>query len=235
MPGEFRRTQNYIGRAGQPIDQMRFVPPPVREMESALDDLEQFMSGERHYSPLIDLAIIHYQFETIHPFRDGNGRIGRLLIILLLCSWQLLPQPLLYMSSYFEKRRDAYRDLMLRVSQRGDWNSWFSFFLEGVIVQSHDAIARSDKLLALQQLYRDKLQAMRSPALTLKLIDSLFATPAVTAERAARLLQVTIATAQNHINRLVDLDILTEITGEKRGRMYIPKDIFDVIQQDHSG
>ena len=230
MPGEFRRSQNFIGSKGLALQTMRFVPPPVTEMEASLDSLEAFISGDRYYSPLIDLALIHYQFETIHPFRDGNGRIGRLMIILILCGWEVLPQPLLYMSSFFEKHKDEYRDLLLAVSQQAAWNDWIEFFLRGVVEQSEDAIMRSDRLLMLQQRYREELQSARSSALSLKLIDSLFETPHTTAERAAKLLEVTIATAQNHINRLVSLGVLSEVTGNKRGRLYVAGDIFGVIE-----
>lgn len=138
-PGEFRDEQNLIGEQGQSPAQARFVPPPHKDMIEALYALEKYMATPTDIPVLIQLALIHYQFETIHPFMDGNGRIGRLLTTLLLCERGCLPDPLLYLSAYFERNRDAYMDALLLVSQRGSWEDWIIFFLRGVLEQAKDA------------------------------------------------------------------------------------------------
>jgi Fic family protein len=128
-PGEFRKSQNWIGPPGCTLNESRFVPPPVEDMNIALDAFEKYLHEKNSYPPLVRLALIHHQFESIHPFLDGNGRIGRLLISLFLVHWGLLPYALLYLSAFFERNRDAYYDLLLAVSQKGAWNEWLSFFL----------------------------------------------------------------------------------------------------------
>ncbi len=228
-PGEFRESQNFIGQRGQPVEEARFVPPPVPEMNKALDAFERFLHTPTELPFLIQLALIHYQFETIHPFMDGNGRIGRLLIPLLLCERGNLPQPLLYLSGYFEQNRDAYSDRLLRVSQTGAWSEWVQFFLQGVNDQSKDAVRRSTRLLNLWQQYRDKMQAARSSALLLQLVDELFAFPAVTITYAQRQLGVTYRSAQLNVQKLVDAGILKEQTGRKRKRIFTAPEIVAII------
>lgn len=231
-PGSFRNTQNHIGTEESPIELARFVPPPVQEMLESLHDLENYMQNPYEPEPLVKLALIHYQFEAIHPFLDGNGRIGRLLITLLLCDWSLLPVPLLYMSSYFEKHRTTYKDLLLAVSQTGGWNEWIDFFLEGVLEQSADAAKRARMLLNLREHYRQILQSTQRSTHPLTLIDELFHSPAITAERTRQLLRVTPATAQATINRLVEIDFLQEATGRTRNRIYIAPGILEIIEKD---
>jgi Fic family protein len=176
-PGEFRYVQNYIGQQGQPINTARFVPPPVDQMNQCLQELEKYWGNPSELPALVELALIHHQFEAIHPFRDGNGRIGRLLITLLLCERKLLPQPLLYLSAYLERNRNAYMDHLLAISQRGAWVEWVNFFLRGVAEQSQDAVERLNRLLELWRGYRQKLQLAQSSALCLKLVDELFRIP----------------------------------------------------------
>ena len=144
--GEFRKVQNYIGVEGQGIETARFVPPPVSELGSVLDHFEKFVGQPTNLPLLIALALIHYQFETIHPFVDGNGRIGRLLLSLLLCERELLPMPLLCLSAYFENHRNAYVDLLADVSRNAQWEPWIAFFLRGVAEQSGAAIAQTKRL-----------------------------------------------------------------------------------------
>jgi Fic family protein len=229
-PGEFRKTQNFIGRPGQTIQQARYVPPPPSEVMAGLDAFEKYLHADRTWPHLIELALIHYQFEAIHPFEDGNGRIGRLLISLLLCERGILSHPLLYLSAYFERHRDAYYDLLLEVSRKGQWSAWVQFFLQGVLEQSNDAQRRSQLLLRLQEKYRQKAQTARSSALALKLVDELFAHPAITVTQAQKILKVTYHSAQNNILRLVDAGILREFTGRRRNRIFIAPDIISVIE-----
>ncbi len=183
---------------------------------------------------LIRLAAIHYQFEAIHPFLDGNGRIGRLLITLLLCKEGALPEPLLYLSAYFERYRNDYYRLLLAVSQSGKWIDWISFFLRGVAEQSRDALVRSDRLLQLWKNYRGEFQSARSSALQLRLVDQLFAYPAITANQAAKLLQVTHRSAQLNIEKLIRKGILKEATGKQRNRVFIAPHIVKIIEATHA-
>jgi Fic family protein len=229
-PGEFRRSQNWIGPPGCTLMEATFVPPPEDEMKETLDYFEKYLHAPSELPPLIRLALIHYQFEAIHPFLDGNGRIGRLMLILLLCARGLLPQPLLYLSAYFEQHRQRYYDLLLAVSQAGAWSAWVTFFLEGVAQQSQDALRRSDRLLHLWQEYRQKLQSPKSSSLSLQLLDQLFSYPAITAGGAAKRLGVTHRTAQLHIEKLVRLQILREETGRRRNRVFVAPEIVRIIE-----
>lgn len=232
-PGEFRRRQNYIGHRGQPIQDARFVPPPVTEMEKCLDQFERFLHSGSDLPFLLQLALIHYQFEAIHPFLDGNGRLGRLLISLLMSERGVLPQPLLYLSAFFEHNRDAYMDHLLAVSQRGAWIDWIHFLLRGVAEQAADATRRSQRLLDLRQQYRDRLQATpRTSALALRLVDEIFAFPALTARKARDVLQVTTVSAQRNINKLVKAGILAERTGRARNRVYVASEILSTIEAE---
>jgi len=230
-PGEFRRTQNWIGPPGCTLMDATYVPPPVDEMIEALGLFEKYLHNESQLPPLIRVALIHYHFEAIHPFLDGNGRIGRLLIALLLCSGGLLPQPMLYLSAYFERHRAQYYHLLLGVSQRGEWIEWIRFFLEGIEVQSLDAITRSDHLLTLWSAYRTRMQEARASGLLLGLVDQLFSYPAITTKKAAELLEVTQRSAQLNINKLVDAGILVEATGQKRNRVYVAQEIISTIER----
>jgi Fic family protein len=158
-PGEFRRTQNWIGPKGCTIHEARFVPPPVPEMKRALDELEKYIHQEGKEVPvLVEVALVHYQFEAVHPFADGNGRIGRLLIPLMLLARGRMPEPLLYLSAFFERNREAYMDMLLRVSQHGAWNEWIRFFLQAVLECAQEAITQVEGLLELRRRYHARLQ-----------------------------------------------------------------------------
>lgn len=234
-PGEFRRSQNWIGPAGCTLMDATYVPPPVDEMHDALGQLEQYLHAPSALPLLIRLAGIHYQFEAIHPFLDGNGRIGRLLMTLLLCSEGALSEPLLYLSAYFEQRREDYYRLLLGVSQAGRWDEWISFFLQGVAEQSKDAIGRSEQLLTLWQTYRATLQSARSSALQLQLVDELFSYPAITIGQAAKRLNVTQRSAQLNVEKLVRKGILREETGKKRNRVFMAPEIIKIIEASRAG
>ena len=230
-PGEFRQTQNSTGQPGRPIEEARYVPPPAAQMTQALSEFELYLHSSSDLPFLIQLSLIHYQFEAIHPFLDGNGRIGRLLISLLLWGKGYLAQPLLYLSPYFEKNRGTYIDLLLRVSQADQWSEWIDFFLDGVTEQSRDTVIRHGRLLALQRDYRERTQTARASALQLQLVDYLFAFPAITVAAAQTSLDVTYASALRNIEKLVALGILQEVTGQRRNRIYAATEIIGIIDE----
>lgn len=229
-PGEFRTSQNWIGPPGALIDGATFVPPPPEEMWQALDALERYLHAGDPLPPLVRLAAIHYQFEAIHPFLDGNGRVGRLLVSLLLHHWQLLPQPLLYLSAFFEGHRNDYYRLLLEVSTTGRWNEWISFFAQAVADQATDALTRSSQLLDLREGYRARLQSARASALPLRLVDELFMRPAITVALAQQALGVTWRAAQLNVDKLVAAGILAEVTGHARNRVYLAGEIVSLLE-----
>ena len=227
--GEFRRMQNFIGRRGYGIDAAIYVPPPVAELNEALYAFERFITSAQELPILIQLALIHYQFEAIHPFVDGNGRIGRLLIPLLLCERGVLPQALLYLSDYLERNRAEYFRRLLDVSLQGAWLEWIEFFLRGVVHQSRSTIDRSNALLRLWQHYRQVLQSEAVTARSFQLLDALFERPTITIARAAELLGVTRRAAQLIVERFERLGLLEEVTGQQRNRVYLARPIYDVL------
>lgn len=207
-PGEYKPDQNWIG--GRTIETARFVPPPPAETRVCMDELERFINREGKRYPLLDMALVHYQFETVHPFMDGNGRVGRMLISLMAVADGLLDMPALYVSPVIERRKDDYIDLMFGVSARGEWNAWIEFFLDCVVESCKDTIATIDRLIALHDDYRHRASgAMRSPN-ALTLVDHLFEQPAMTVNDAAGILGVTYAAARTTIDRLIALDILSQ-------------------------
>lgn len=229
-PGDFRRSQNWIGPAGSTLETALYVPPPVEEMLAALGVLENFIHAPSDLPPLIRLGLIHYQFEAIHPFLDGNGRVGRLLIALLLSAWQLLPQPLLYLSAYFESNRRDYYDLLLAVSQRAAWEEWLLYFLEGIKQQCLDAVDRISRLQALRARYQAKVQTRRAPARLLRVIDLLFAQPVLTARQVESTLEINFPSAQRLIDQLVQAGLLREITGGRRNRVYRADEVLKILE-----
>jgi Fic family protein len=233
-PGQFRKEQNWIAAPGRPLHEARYVPPPPLQMRDTLDAFETFLHAESDLPSLVRMALIHYQFEAIHPFDDGNGRIGRLLIPLLLCKEGLLPRPLLYLSAYFEKHRQQYMDGLLAVSQRGAWEAWIRFFLQGVMEQSQDAVRRSDQLLQLWSTYRQRLQAASSSGLALRLVDKLFEAPVTSMQGVVQRLNITPRSAQMTIDRLVNAEILQETTGRQRNRVYVASEILRAVEQSEA-
>ena len=227
-PGEFRTSQNWIGRPGCVLNEADFVPPPPSEMHAALDAFEEYLHEEDDQPGLVRLAFIHYQFEAIHAFLDGNGRIGRLLVSLLLVRWELLPLPLLYLSVFFKQHRGDYYDLLHAVRERGAWEEWVEFFLRGVAEQANDAIGRAKQLQDLQANWHARLATERS-ALASRLADMLFETPVISIPQVECSLNVTYPTAQKHVQRLVEADILQQTGESSYGKTFAAWEIFDVI------
>lgn len=231
-PGEFRRCPVMIGRPGQSYEQARFVPPHHTLLKAVLHDFELFLHASRELPLVVQLALIHYQFEAIHPFMDGNGRMGRLLITLLLCERGILTEPLLYLSAYFEKHNDAYRDHLLAVSQRGAWEEWIAFFAAGIAEQSHDAVRRARLLLELQQQYRERMQKASQSSAVLKLVDRLFTSPFVTITGVAGLLNVTHRAATKNVEKLVEQQILQATDpSRKTRRVYYAQEIVELLNR----
>jgi Fic family protein len=229
-PGEFRRSQNWIGPPGCTLMDATFVPPPEAEMHLTLGELEMYLHTPSYIPPIIRLALIHYQFESIHPFLDGNGRVGRLLVTLLFCAEGLLTQPLLYLSAFFERHQQEYYRLLLAVSQQGAWSEWIAFFLRGVADQSRDGVKRASRLLNLWNEYRERLQSTRTSILMLRLVDLLFANPVTTVKVAANRLHVTQKAIRLNIEKLVDENILREVTGQQRNRVFLASAIMDIME-----
>ncbi len=227
-PGEFRRTQNWIGPPGCSLNDATFVPPPPDRLLDGLSDFEKFLHQASSLPPIVRMAMIHYQFEALHPFLDCNGRIGRLLVTLLLCAEGVLPDPLLYLSAYFEQHRDEYYTRLLSVSTHARWTEWLVYFLRGVTEQSMDAVDRASRLIDLRSSLHQRMRSARLSALLLKLIDALFNLPAVTVASAARLLDVTPRAANMSIQKLVQAGVLTEVTGNRRNRVWIADEIRSV-------
>ncbi|NHM26840.1 Fic family protein [Desulfofundulus sp. TPOSR] len=233
-PGEFRRVQNWIGPPGSTLANAVFVPPPVSKLPALLDSFEKFLHEDIQLPPLLKLAMIHYQFEAIHPFLDGNGRLGRMLIVLLLCAWDILPQPLLYLSPYFESQRASYYDLLQAVNTSSAWESWFIFFLRGIRYQARDAITRATKLQELQVAYRERFQRSRISGGLLSLCDLLFSFPVVSIPQVAQQLNVTYSMAKRYMENLIKEGVLYEITGRNRNRLYMAREIIAILEKPPS-
>lgn len=232
-PGEFRRSQNWIGPPGCTLGDATYVPPPPERLWDCLDPFEKQMHAEQPLPPLLAVACLHYQFEAIHPFIDGNGRVGRLLIVLLLSDWGLLPDPLLDLSAYLEPRRDEYYARLLAVSTDGDWHGWLRFFLTAVERQATDAVSRAQRLQTLRDEYRASFATARSSALLGVLTDALFERPALTIPHAAKLLDVTHRTARLNIGKLVDAGILVEVGQRPRNKLFLATGVLRAVEGQH--
>lgn len=228
-PGEFRQSQNWIGPAGANLNEATFIPPPVAEMQECLGELEKFLHSDTKLPPIIQAAMVHYQFETIHPFLDGNGRIGRLLITLLLCQKNVLSRPLLYLSAFFEKHRAQYYELLLNISRSGQWRKWIEFFLQAVTEQSDDAVSRSRHLLELLRNYSQLAREKHLAPTAGQLVEFIFMKPVLNAKTAQELLKVSYPSAQYALASLENAGILTEITGRKRAKAYAAKEILQAL------
>jgi Fic family protein len=219
-PGEFRRTQNWVGPSGCQLKDASFVPPPPEELANVLGQLESFLH-EASLPPLIHAGLAHAQFETIHPFLDGNGRVGRLLITFLLCERKVLSKPLLYLSVYLKKHRAEYYDRLQAVRIDGAWEAWIGFFLQGVLEVAQAAHSTAKQIEALRQQHQQLLQREgKSSANLLRALDTLFEQPIQTAAGLADKLKLSYPTANGLISRLQELGVLNELTGYKRNRRF---------------
>jgi Fic family protein len=221
-PGELRRTQNWIGPEGSTLARATFVPPPPEEVPSALADLETFLHQQDDIPLLIKIGLAHAQFETIHPFLDGNGRVGRLLITFLMCERRALAKPLLYLSHYFKAHRETYYQRLQAVRDSGDWEGWLEFFLRGVAEVSAQATETARRILLLREQHRSVIAETlgRAAGNGHRILEHLYEHPIVSARQVQALIKTTFAGANQIVHRLVATGILQEITGHTRHRRF---------------
>lgn len=227
IPGEFRRSQNWIGPPGSTPTTAPYVPPPPDRLMETLSNWELFLHERGRYPDLVQCALMHEQFEAIHPFLDGNGRLGRLLIALFLIERDRLSLPVLSLSAFFEARRQDYYEALQRVRTHGDWGAWLRFFLAGVEETALDAVTQAERIM---DLHEDLRQRLRQKPNASALLDELFANPFVTVSRAARLLKVSYPTAKQSVAYLQGEEMLEEVTGRAWGRLYRASSILAVIE-----
>jgi Fic family protein len=230
-PGEFRRSQNWIGPAGSTLHTATFVPPPYHELASHLSAWENYLHSDSSEPVLVKAALLHYQFEAIHPFLDGNGRIGRLLITLFLCEQNVLSEPLLYLSSYFEKFRDEYYQHLLSVSTQGTWKEWLTYFLTGVRDTAAEALDDTHRLMDLYQKYRTLMdQEKRVPGAAASTLDALFAAPMLSIAQHSERSGMSYANVAKAVEFWVKHGLLTEVTMKQRYRIFTAPAIMDATR-----
>jgi Fic family protein len=228
-PGRFRNIQNWIGKPGSTVATASYIPPPPGEVEPCLAAWEKFLH-ESNLPPLVTIALAHYQFEAIHPFIDGNGRVGRLLITLFLIERQILPAPLLYLSAFFEASRRDYYDGLRGISERGAWNDWIEYFLLGVARMSEDALSRATRINQLLAQWQKRVSGASSKS-PLRVVELLGANPFITTNGVANRLGVAFTTAQRAIERLERVGIVKQMSEAKRDRVYCAGALLDILEE----
>lgn len=230
QPGEFRNSQNWIG--GATINDAVFVPPVQSSVPELMSDIEKFIHNEELFFPeLLKIALVHYQFETIHPFLDGNGRVGRLLIPLYLVSKGILGRPILYLSDFFETHRGLYYDNLMNVREKNDINQWFKFFLVGIIETTKKGISTFDSILQLQKQNDTKIQSLGSRAANAqKITNYLYQRPVINAEKVSEIAGISMPSAYKLIGAMEEIEILKEVTGGQRGRVYVFEDYIKLFR-----
>ncbi|HWP90757.1 MAG TPA: Fic family protein [Thermodesulfobacteriota bacterium] len=229
-PGELRQSQNWIGPPGCLLNEAIYVPPPVEEMNQALGEWEEYLNLDQDEAPLIQCALMHYQFEAIHPFLDGNGRIGRLLITFFLCERGYLTQPLLYLSAFFERFRNEYYSRLLDVSQKGEWRRWIEFFLRGVTIQSRGAISDAKKILDLHAKYQKKLERTKKiPESAHRLVDEIFLNPVISISGLSKKWNIPFISVKRGVSRLMEIGFLEEVKGRKRNKLFLASELMRVL------
>lgn len=229
-PGEFRRTQNWIGPAGATLAQATYVPPPPDSLLGHLSAWEKFLHDQM-LPPLIHAALMHYQFEAIHPFLDGNGRVGRLLITLELCGRKILPAPFLYLSAFFDATRVEYYEALGRVSEHGDWSNWVQYFLNGVARQAEDALSRAERANRLLEHWRQKLAGNAHAKAAMQSVDLLGGNPFLTPRGAQQRLGVAYNTVMRAIGQLEKQGIIKEVSGSRRDRVYCARKLLQIFEE----
>ncbi len=233
QPGSFRTSQNWIGRPGATLMNADFVPPPPADLDRLMSNLENFIHEHNVYPSLVKVALVHAQFETIHPFLDGNGRLGRLLITFLLVSWDVLDKPLLYLSYFFKANRTEYYTKLMNIRFKGEWEEWIKFFLKGVVESSEMASIAAIDIYKLHEEDRIKIQSAKSNSMAMKVFDILCKHPIVTVKDLQKLAGIdTYITASRCISTLKDLEILKEMNSNKRNKKYIYESYLNILRRD---
>ena len=231
-PGEFRHSQNWIGGVGSNLKNARYIPPSVEDMQEAMSDLEKYINSTDNLDVLIRAGLIHYQFETIHPFLDGNGRIGRLLITLFLIEQKVLSTPALYISYFLKKNRIEYYDRMSEVRSKGNYEQWIKFFLEAVYESAKDAVETIDKLIALHDKNYSKIQAFGNKAKNLlKVFEYLESNPIIEIKKTALELNIAFNTISSVIKKLINIGILEQTSSQSRNRTFAYKEYLDILKE----
>lgn len=229
--GSLRTTQVYIGERHRGIEASRFVPPPPGDaLIEGMSDWEKWINADDDLPLLVKAALGHYQFETLHPFSDGNGRLGRLVVVLQLVYNEALTYPILNISPWLEERKDEYRDHLLRVSETGDPDPWLQFFFQAVRNQADDAVARIDRIVQIRNRMREALRDAKARGVVLEIVDDLIGYPVITVSAAAGLHGVTFPPANSAIQKLVELGFLTEVTGGNYNRIFVCREIMSAVE-----
>jgi Fic family protein len=233
-PGEMRNSQNWIGPGGCSLQEATFVPPPPHEVAQHLGELEKFLHSDSQLPMLIRIGLAHVQFETIHPFLDGNGRVGRLLIAFLLCEQEVLRKPVLYLSHYFKKHRQEYYDQLQSIRDRGTWEDWLTFFLLGVIEVSKQATETAHRILVLRETHRSTITDKfgRAAGNGHRVLEHLYEHPIVSVNEVQERIGTTYTASNDLIRKFVTSDILVEITGHTRNRRFMYKSYIDLFHED---
>jgi Fic family protein len=231
-PGQFRRTQNWIGAPSCDLSTATFVPPPAAQVEKSMSNLEAYLADQMDTPLLIKCGVAHAQFETIHPFLDGNGRLGRLLVTLYLCQKQVLSRPLLYVSAYYKQHRGEYYDRLQRVRDTGDWEGWLKFFLRGIWQVSEEAFRMAKQIIATREEHRRFiLQGVTSSSKALVLLDHLFESPMINVNDVSQLLKISYTAANNVVHDLLEAGLLKESTGKQRNRRFVYEPYLAILRE----
>lgn len=232
-PGEFRHSQNWIGGQGSSLKNARYIPPNTEDMIEAISDLEKYINNDDEVDPLIKAALIHYQFETIHPFLDGNGRVGRLLITMFLIEKKVLSTPALYISYFLKKNRIEYYDRMSEVRQSGNYEQWIKFFLQAIYESAEDAVETIDELNKLHNANIEKIKSLgKATKNTLKLFDYIETSPIIEINKTAASLSLSYNTTSAAVKRLMDLNILSMTNKSQRNRTFSYEDYLNILRKD---
>lgn len=232
-PGNYKKTQNWIG-GGNNIKNARFIPATPTKTIELMDNLIDYINADNGIPAIVKIAIIHYQFEAIHPFEDGNGRVGRILIPIYLSKENILPSPLLYLSPFFEDNKDEYINLMYNVSHKGEWMPWISFFLKAIRTQAYDTINKIKEIEKLREEYKTQLNSEKASGSLLTICETLFERPIITIPRVQKILSMTHRGASLNIEQLVKYGILEELSTNTRPRYYVAQKIMQLYQKKQS-
>ena len=231
-PGEFRHSQNWIGAANCSLKDARYIPPNVKDMNIALDELEKYINEDDGYDPLIKIGLIHYQFETIHPFLDGNGRVGRLMILLYLMEHGYITKPIIYVSYFLKKNQLEYYDRMSEVRRSGNYEQWVGFFLEAISAAAKDSLSAIEELSALHESNTKKIESIARNDNIVSLFNYIERYPIIDVKKTAADLKLSYNTVSNAIKKLVQLGILKETTNNARNRIFSYEDYLNILRKD---